>query len=180
MKAMLDNPEVFKEKIVLDLGSGTGILSMFAVKAGAKHVYAVEKANVWKFSKKIIEENNMQDRITVFNGMIEEIELPSKVDIIVSEWMGYFLVYEAMLDSVLFARDKWLKEGGILLPDKANIYWALLEDEKFFTKRMSFWDNIYGLSMKCMKKWVMEEPYIDGIHKRHVVSKEQPILALDL
>lgn len=54
MKAMLDNPQIFNDKIVLDLGSGTGILSMFAVKAGAKHVYAVEKANVWKFSKKII------------------------------------------------------------------------------------------------------------------------------
>lgn len=108
MKSMIDNPQLFKDKVVLDLGSGTCILSMFAVKAGARHVYAVEKANVAKFSKKIVEENNMSDRITVFHGMIEEIQLPSKVDIIVSEWMGYFLIYEAMLDSVLWARDHWL------------------------------------------------------------------------
>lgn len=47
--------------------------------------------------------------ITVLKGKIEEIELPvSQVDIIISEWMGYFLVYENMLNTVLYARDKWL------------------------------------------------------------------------
>lgn len=73
MKALIDNPQLFDQKIVLDLGSGTAVLSMFAVKAGAKHVYAVERANVSKFSKKLIEENDMSDKITVFHGMIEEI-----------------------------------------------------------------------------------------------------------
>jgi type I protein arginine methyltransferase len=47
--------------------------------------------------------------ITLIKGKIEEVDLPvSKVDIIISEWMGYFLLYESMLDTVLFARDKWL------------------------------------------------------------------------
>lgn len=70
--------------------------------------------------------------------------------------MGYFLIYEAMLDSVLWARDHWLKEGGMLFPNKASIYLAILEDQKFFKQKMSFWDDVYGLSMKCMKKWVLE------------------------
>lgn len=47
--------------------------------------------------------------ITLIKGKIEEVELPvDKVDIIISEWMGYCLLYESMLDTVLFARDKWL------------------------------------------------------------------------
>jgi protein arginine N-methyltransferase 1 len=47
--------------------------------------------------------------VTIIKGKIEEIELPvEKVDIIVSEWMGYFLLYESMLDTVIYARDKWL------------------------------------------------------------------------
>jgi protein arginine N-methyltransferase 1 len=51
---------------------------------------------------------------------MEEIELPvPKVDIIISEWMGYFLLYESMLDSVLWARDKYLNKGGKMLPDRA-------------------------------------------------------------
>lgn len=47
--------------------------------------------------------------ITLIKGKVEEVELPvPKVDIIISEWMGYFLLYESMLDTVLYARDKWL------------------------------------------------------------------------
>ena len=44
-----------------------------------------------------------------------------KVDIIISEWMGYFLLYESMFDSVIYARDKWLAPGGMLMPNRANL-----------------------------------------------------------
>ena len=51
----------------------------------------------------------MDDKITFIRGVVEEVDLPvDKVDVIISEWMGYFLFYESMLDTVIFARDKWL------------------------------------------------------------------------
>lgn len=54
--------------------------------------------------------------ITVLKGKIEEIELPvAKVDIIISEWMGYFLLFENMLNTVLYARDKWLVSVSVFL-----------------------------------------------------------------
>jgi len=58
--------------------------------------------------------------------MVEEIDKsiqikPHSVDVLLSEWMGYCLLYETMLSSVLFARDKWLKPGGAILPDTASI-----------------------------------------------------------
>lgn len=78
-------------------------------KSGAKHVYGIEKANIYNHSRNIIAENELSDKITIINGLVEEIELPvEKVDIIISEWMGYFLLYESMFDSVIYARDKWL------------------------------------------------------------------------
>lgn len=80
---------MFNNKIVLDVGAGTGILSIFAAQAGAKHVYAVENANIAIHARKIIKENGFENKITVLKGKIEEIELPvDKVDIIISEWMG--------------------------------------------------------------------------------------------
>jgi len=86
---------------------------MFAARAGAKHVYACDLANIVDKSKFIFKENNLSDKITPIKGKIEEIELPvDKVDIIISEWMGYFLLYEGMLDSVIYARDKWLVPNG--------------------------------------------------------------------
>ena len=128
-RAIMDNPEDFKDKIVMDIGCGTGILSIFAARAGAKHVYAIEYAEIALFAREIIKRNGLQDKITVIKGKMEEIELPvPKVDIIISEWMGYFLLYESMLDCVLWARDKYLIEGGKMLPDRAQLYIAAIED----------------------------------------------------
>jgi protein arginine N-methyltransferase 6 len=53
---------------------------------------------------------------------VQDVEVEDKVDVIISEWMGYMLLYESMLPSVLFARDKWLKPGGLILPSHATVY----------------------------------------------------------
>jgi type I protein arginine methyltransferase len=104
----------------------------------------------------------LSDKITIIKGKIEEIELPvEKVDIIISEWMGYFLLYESMLDCVLYARDKWLAPGGLLFPDRAVLYVASIEDGEYMAEKMNFWDNLYGVSMKCIKNWVMKEPLVE-------------------
>ncbi len=71
---------------------------------------------------------------------MEEVELPvQKVDIIISEWMGYFLLYESMLDTVLWARDKYLAKGGKMLPSRAQIFVAAIEDEKLRRLKETFW-----------------------------------------
>ena len=103
--SMYHNKHLFKDKIVLDVGCGTGILSMFAAKAGAKQVFGVDMSGIVEQAREIVKTNGFEDKVTLIRGKIEEISLPvPKVDIIISEWMGYCLFYESMLDSVLFAR----------------------------------------------------------------------------
>lgn len=59
-------------------------------------------------------ENGLEDKVTLINGRVEDVTLPvDAVDIIVSEWMGYFLLFESMLDSVIFARRKWMNASGV-------------------------------------------------------------------
>ncbi len=73
-----------------------------------------------------------QGKITLIQGKLEEITLPVEhVDIIVSEWMGYFLLYESMLNTVIVARDKWLAPGGHIFPDKATLYVGAIEDGSY-------------------------------------------------
>lgn len=115
-RAIMNNPEVFKDKIVLDIGCGTGILSIFAARAGAKHVYGIEFADIADYAREIVRKNNLSEKITIIKSKVEEAVLPvPKVDIIISEWMGYFLLYESMLDTVLYARDKWLNPDGYVI-----------------------------------------------------------------
>uniref|UniRef100_A0A8C2RP65 type I protein arginine methyltransferase n=1 Tax=Capra hircus TaxID=9925 RepID=A0A8C2RP65_CAPHI len=107
------NPHIFKDKVVLDVGCGTGILSMFAAKAGAKKVLGVDQSEILYQAMDIIRLNKLEDTITLIKGKIEEVRLPvEKVDVIISEWMGYFLLFESMLDSVLYAKNKYLAKGG--------------------------------------------------------------------
>ncbi|KAI9884564.1 MAG: hypothetical protein M1823_003659 [Watsoniomyces obsoletus] len=110
-----DNKHLFHDKVVLDVGCGTGILSMFCAKAGAKKVIAVDNSDILSKAKENVYENGFGDIIVCIKGKIEEVILPvEKVDIIVSEWMGYCLLYEAMLDSVIWARDRYLTSDGLI------------------------------------------------------------------
>ena len=102
-------------QVVLDIGCGTGILSLFAVKAGASHVFAIDQSPIIHKAVEIARENGVGDKITFIRGEVESVRLPvDSVDVLISEWMGYFLLFESMLDTVLYARDKWLinKKNG--------------------------------------------------------------------
>jgi protein arginine N-methyltransferase 1 len=102
------------------------------VKAGAKHVIGVDMSTIIEKAKEIVEVNGMTSKITLLQGKMEEVELPyPNVDIIISEWMGYFLLYESMMDTVLYARDKYLVKDGLIFPDKATIFMAGIEDGEY-------------------------------------------------
>jgi len=181
MRAITNNKHLFKGKTVLDVGCGTGILCMFAAKAGAAHVYGVECAGIINQARIIVKDNGFSDVITLIKGKIEEIELPVKqVDIIISEWMGYFLLYESMLDTVLFARDKWLAKDGLIFPDKASLYLCAIEDSEYREDKINFWDNVYGFNMSCIKELALIEPLVDVCEPKQLMSEPCQILDVDI
>jgi protein arginine N-methyltransferase 1 len=180
-RAIVKNPELFRDKIVLDIGAGTGILCMFAAQAGAKHVYGIECAGIATHAKKIVAENGFADKITILHGKAEEITLPvEKVDVIISEWMGYFLIYESMLDTVLYARDKWLKPDGVMMPDKGRMYLMAIEDEDYKAEKFDFWDDVYGFKMSSLKEDALREPLVDLCPREAVATDTHCILDIDL
>ncbi|KAK4065187.1 uncharacterized protein Triagg1_8626 [Trichoderma aggressivum f. europaeum] len=191
MNAIVQNKHIFKDKVVLDVGCGTGILSMyvrktnpspssaialhrsdllcgFAAKSGAKHVIGVDMSTIIFKAREIVKVNGLSDKITLIQGKMEEIELPfPQVDIIISEWMGYFLLYESMLDTVLYARDKYLVKDGLIFPDKATIFFAV-------------WNNVYGFDYSPLKATALSEPLVDTVDLKAVVTDPVPVLTLDL
>lgn len=179
MRAIVQNRHLFEGKVVMDVGCGTGVLSIFAAKAGAKKVYAVECSKIVNQARQIIADNGFSDVIEVKETKVEEMELPEKVDIIISEWMGYFLFYESMLDTVLFARDKWLKPGGLMFPDKATLYLCSIEDAQYKAEKIDFWDNVYGLNMSCIKSVALTEPLVDTVDPEQVMTNVCAVFPID-
>jgi len=182
--AIYHNRHLFKDKVVMDVGSGTGILSMFAAKAGARKVIAVEYSNMASMSKQIIQDNKLDHIIEVVHSKIEDIkELPDgieKVDLIISEWMGYCLLYESMLNTVLYARDKWLVEDGVLFPDRAKLYVCAIEDRQYKDDKINWWDNVYGFNMSSIRNVAITEPLVDVVDNGQVVTNNFCLKDVDL
>lgn len=154
---------------------------MFAAKAGATRVFAVECSSIVDYAQQIITANKFADTITIIRGKVEEIELPvEKVDIIISEWMGYCLFYESMLDTVLYARDKWLKPDGILFPDRCTLYITAIEDRQYKDEKINWWDDVYGFDMTSIRKVAITEPLVDVVDPKQVVSSHCLIKEVDL
>ena len=119
---------------------------------------------------------------SLLRGKIEDVTLPvTTVDIIVSEWMGYCLLYEAMLDSVLFARDKYLvPKTGIMVPSHINLAISTLSDSEFINDRVNFWNEVYGFKMTAMKEKIEEDVIVASIGKNSLSSSPHTFCHLPL
>ncbi|KAJ0263883.1 protein arginine N-methyltransferase 3 [Hirschfeldia incana] len=191
--ALLKNPSLMSGSVVMDVGCGTGILSLFAAQAGASRVIAVEASEkmakvATKIAKdnKVFNDNEHNGVLEVANSMVEELEKtikiqPQSVDVLVSEWMGYCLLYESMLSSVLYARDRWLKPGGAILPDTATMFVAGFGKG---ATSLPFWEDVYGFDMSSIGKEVLEDtarfPVVDVVEARHLVTQAALLQTFDL
>jgi predicted RNA methylase len=109
---------------VLDFGCGTGILSFFAARAGASVVYAVDRSPMIRTAQELARLNGIPN-IRFFKGEGGAVELPSRVDVIVSEFMGHFVFHEQMLPPLLGLRDRWLSDSGAIIPSRDGRVHAL-------------------------------------------------------
>lgn len=130
-------------------------MSIFCARAGAHHVTAIDNATIAEYAKEICKPYS---QITVLKQNISELT-ERKYDIIVCEWMGYFLLYESFIFDIIKARDRLLKPGGLILPDRFAMYVCGLTDTKEFKlEKQSFWRDVYGIDMSCLGKNVLNEP----------------------
>jgi Ribosomal protein L11 methyltransferase (PrmA) len=115
--------EVVREgDVVVDIGTGTGILAVTAVQCGARHVYAIEASAISSAARAVIEANGMSDRISLIEGWSTRVSLPEKADVLVSELMGADPLTENILEITMDAVQRFLKKGASIVPQRLRIY----------------------------------------------------------
>jgi type I protein arginine methyltransferase len=218
--AILGNQDVFRDKVVMDIGTGSGILAVWAAQAGARRVYAIEYTDMAQHARQVMKANGVDHIVTVIQGAVEDVVLPVEadnlevvpsdvdgsqlcVDIIVSEWMGYFLLRESMLDSIIRARDKFLKPAtGLMFPSHTTMYLAPISDEEErklacneYASAMSDWQDfqhttntVYGVDMSVLehefdreqKEYYLLSSRWTELHSDAILSDPQIIKEYDM
>ncbi|CAJ0833293.1 2113_t:CDS:2 [Entrophospora sp. SA101] len=175
---LINGPACFQNKLILDVGAGSGILSYFAVQAGASKVYAIEASQMAEKMKKIIDVANSSDlnslgknsflknKVEVIQAKIEDsnLQIP-QVDTIISEPIGVLLIHERMLESYLYARDHYLKPGGSLFPSSGTIHLAPFTDAALWSETMGkarFWEqqSFYGVDLSSLYSDAKDEMFV--------------------
>lgn len=119
--------------------------------------------------------------VRCLRGRVEEVSLPlAQVDIIVSEWMGYCLLYEAMLDSVLWARDHFLAPDGLMIPSHTTLHIAPLTDPDYIADHISFWQSVYGFNMTSMLAHIYDEVLVRDVRLSNISAKSSAFQHLSL
>ncbi|KAI7891775.1 S-adenosyl-L-methionine-dependent methyltransferase [Mucor mucedo] len=182
--AIMSNPSRFENKLVLDVGAGSGILSFFAVQAGATHVYAVEASTMAHQMQTLIQHNpSFQDKITIIHAKIEQSDLQiPMVDTILSEPIGVFLFHERMLESYIYARDHYLKPGGTLFPSAGRIHLSPFTDSKLWKETSAnadFWkqDSFLGINLSALHTDACHElfnmPVVGQFDHRSILTNDK-------
>lgn len=115
--------------VVLDVGSGSGLLAMLAARAGARRVYAVEQSPIVEMARELIAVNSLAETITLLPGRSFDVELPERADVIVSETLGAWGADEGIAAIMADATARLAVPGARLVPDGLTMYLAPIDTD---------------------------------------------------
>jgi SAM-dependent methyltransferase len=143
--------------IVVDIGTGTGVLAIAAAQAGARHVYAIEASDMAEAARDVIRANNLDHRITVIKDRSSRVTLPERADLLISEIFGNDPLGEHVLETFRDARKRLLNANARILPHAIRILGLpvtvpeeLLARTRFTSATVANWQSVYGIDFSAL------------------------------
>ncbi len=179
--------EIFREAIsksvrlgnvVLDLGTGLGTFAFFAAKAGAGKVYGIDKMDIVEMAKELCKFNNLQEKVIFYKGYSDKIDLPEKVDLIITEMLWSLFISKTTMNSIKSAKEKFLKENGRIMPESVRIYLAPVSNQKVYNDVVSV--NEYGIDFTPASKMMINNFHQKLFKKEDLLSEPKMIREINL
>ena len=166
--------------VVLDLGAGTGILGLLACRAGAGCVYSIEVGGMIELARRLGQANGFGERMHFIKGLSTHVELPERVDAIVTDQIGHFGYQAGLLQYVPDARRRFLKPGGRIIPARVHLQVAPVTGNDLF-ENVAFWERpILGFDMSPVRQYAAGTPYMMKFQAEHVLGPVLTVASIDL
>jgi type I protein arginine methyltransferase len=140
------------ETVVLDAGTGTGVLAALAARAGARRVHAVDNSDVLDLARQVIRDSGLDDRVRVVRGDFARVELPEPVDLIVSETFGALALAEGSVPDLAEAVRRHLAPGGRVVPDGVSLHLAPVGDPAVLHEAVGAFEGLDGLDLSALRR----------------------------
>ena len=153
------------DDVVLDIGTGSGVLAVAAARAGARRVYAVEASDIADVAERVFARNGVADRVTLIRGWSRHVELPEPADVLVAEVIGNEPFEEEILETTLDARRRLLKPGALLIPHTLTLFArplllpeAEMRQRAFGRAAVERWRRLYGIDFAPLLDAALPSP----------------------
>jgi protein arginine N-methyltransferase 1 len=144
--------------VVMDIGTGPGVMAVLACQLGAGRVYAIEPSSVIQLAREIAAANQCADKIEFFEDFSTKVTIPAKADIILSDMRGVLPLFQSHIPSIADARQRFLTPGGTLIARRDKIWAAVVEAPKQHDNIVGSWDrNALGQNLSLARRKVLNE-----------------------
>lgn len=165
--------------VVVDVGTGTGILAFLCLQAGAARVHAIDRSPVIDWARRLAEANGKADQIIFHQCDSRDADIGEKADVIVSELIGHIAFEEGMVESISNAMERFLKPGGSLIPQAVTLYAAPVCEREVYKSCIEGWKPAYGIDYTVMREQAIQTSYVTDIDERDLFAKHQPVFSVD-
>lgn len=172
---------VTPDSVVIDLGTGSGILGFFACEAGARRVFAVDATHSADLASFVTRQLGYADRMEVIHDHSMKIVLPEPANLLVTETLGAFAFNEHILSSVIDARARLLQPGATIIPQRVDLYLVPAEAPEVVDRFVNWWKKEpYGFNLSPLAVFASNVMYAVNVDAASFLTEPATVVATDL
>ena len=166
--------------VVVDIGTGTGLLAYFACQAGAARVFAIEEGPVVNLAREIARVNGFDDRVEFFDDRSYRVELPERADVLISETLWNFGVGEGMVGALADARRRFLKPGGRSMPEAVELHVAAVQTGRVYGQLRDRPRDRHGIDFGAIRRCQLHNVQMPHLHSDDFLAPPARLLTTEL